>query len=64
MSVQATVQKSFRKTRGGRGFSRGELKEAGLDFQQALKLHLPIDQRRKTTRAENIKALKLFLSKK
>jgi len=64
MSAQATVAKKFGKTRSGRGFSRGELGEVGLDFSQALKMSLPIDQRRKTKRAENVKALKQFLRKK
>ncbi len=64
MSAQATVAKKFGKTRGGRGFSREELREVNLDFQQALRLKLPVDKRRKTKRAENVKALKHFLRKK
>jgi len=64
MSAQATVEKKFGKTRKGRGFSGDELREVELDFQQALKLRLPIDKRRKTTHAENVKALKQFLRKK
>jgi len=64
MSAQATVAKKSGKTRRGRGFSRGELKEIRLDFHQALRLRLPIDQRRKTIRAENVKALKQFRRKK
>ncbi len=64
MSAQATVAKKLGRTRRGRGFSRGELREVGLDFQQALRMRLPIDQRRKTKRAENVKTLKQFLRKK
>jgi len=64
MSAQATVVKKFGKTRRGRGFSRDELKEVGLDFHQALKLRLQIDKRRKTKRPENVKTLKQFLRKK
>jgi ribosomal protein L13E len=64
MSVQATVAGKFGKTRRARGFSRGELGEVGLDFAQALRLRLPIDMRRKTKRAENVKALKQFLRRK
>jgi len=64
MSAQATVAKKLGKTRRARGFSREELREVELDFQQALKLRLPIDQRRKSKRAENVKALKQFLRKK
>jgi len=58
------VAKKFGKTRSGRGFSRGELSEVGLDFSRALKLRLPIDKRRKTKRTENVKVLKQFLRKK
>ena len=64
MSAQATVAKKFGKTRRARGFSKSELREVELDFCQALKLHLPVDKRRKTKRAENVKALKQFLRKK
>jgi len=64
MSVHATVAKKFGKARKARGFSRGELREAGLDFAQALRLRLPIDMRRKTRRAENVKVLKRFLRRK
>jgi len=61
---KAIVKKAFGKTREGRGFSREELKEVGLDFRQALSLHLRVDARRKTEHAENVKALKLLLRKK
>jgi len=64
MSMQATVVKKSGKARKARGFSRSELREVELDFQQALKLRLPIDKRRKTKRAENVKALKQFLRRK
>ena len=51
-------------TRKGKGFSRDELKEAGLDFRRALELHLRIDTRRKTKHDENVKTLKQLLRKK
>jgi len=63
MSVKAVVKKKSGKTRSGRGFSRGELKEAGIDFQRALKLRLQIDLRRKTKHVENVRALKKDLQK-
>ena len=63
MSVKAVVKKKAGKTRSGRGFSRDELREAGIDFQKALRLHLQIDQKRKTKHTENVKALKHFLKK-
>ena len=61
--ITTTVRKSDEIPRG-RGFSRDELKEAGLDFRQALKLHLRVDTRRKTKHDENVKALKELLRKK
>jgi len=49
------------KTRKGKGFSRSELWEAGLDFKLALKLGISIDLRRKTKHQENVKILKQHL---
>jgi len=62
--AEATVLKKSGKIRRGRGFSRAELAEVGLDFQQALRLRLRVDQRRKTRRAENVKTLKRFVHKR
>jgi ribosomal protein L13E len=64
MSTQSRVAKKFGRTRKGKGFSKEELREVGLDFHQALKQSLPIDQRRKTKRPENVKTLRQFLRKK
>jgi len=63
MSVQAVVKKKSERTRSGRGFSRDELKEVRIEFQSAPKLRIPIDLRRKTKHAENVKALKKLLQK-
>lgn len=63
MEIQSIVQKEKGKTRKGKGFSRGELKEVGTDFKQALRLGIPIDLRRKTKHKENIKILKGHLHK-
>jgi len=63
-TAEVIVAKKFGRTRKGRGFSRDELREVKLDFNQALRLRLPIDTRRKTKHEENVKALKLFLRKK
>ena len=61
MKLQPMVLKKRGKNRKGKGFSRGELKEVGLDSRQALKLCIPVDLRRKTKREENIKVLKQHL---
>jgi len=60
MQLQPTVQKKG-KTRRGKGFSRAELKEAGADFRQALKLGIPVDSRRKTKYENNVKILERYL---
>jgi DNA polymerase/3'-5' exonuclease PolX len=55
--IQAIVERR-RKRRAGRGFSREELREVGLSFTEALKLHIPIDTRRSTKHEENVKNLR------
>ena len=58
------VFKKGEKQRNGKGFSREELKKAGLSFKEALRLHIPIDSRRRTAHEENVKAVKNFLGTK
>ncbi len=48
-------------TRRGRGFSLGELKEAGLTPQLARKLGIYVDKRRKTVHPWNVEALKDYI---
>ena len=63
MKIQSVVQKRKDGTRKGKGFSRGELKEAKIDFKQALKLAIPLDLRRKTKHPENVKPIKEHMRK-
>lgn len=48
------------RLRQGRGFSLGELKEAGLSVKEARRLGLYVDERRRSTHRENVEALRRF----
>jgi len=45
----------------GRGFSLGELADAGLTIDEAKRLGIAVDRRRKSVRKENIEALKTYI---
>ncbi len=51
-------------TRKGRGFSKDELKEAGLSTHSAIKLGIKTDSLRKTKHQKNIDELRNFLDSK
>lgn len=59
-----TVRKKSGKKRKGRGFSREELKKAGISVKQALHVGLPVDVRRRTVHGENVKLIKQQLKKR
>jgi len=61
MKIRPIVQKKNDRTREGKGFSRDELKEVGIDSKQALRLKIPIDLKRKTKHENNVKTLKHYL---
>jgi len=48
----------------GKGFSLDELKKAGSSFAEAVRLHVPVDPRRRTVHDENVEALKPILMAK
>jgi len=52
------------KKRSGRGFSPEELKKAGSDMREAVRLGIPVDPRRKTAHEENVEAAKTVLETK
>ena len=64
MAAKSKVFKKGGKQRHGKGFSREELKRAGLSLKEALKFGIPIDSRRRTTYEENVEVVKNFLESK
>jgi large subunit ribosomal protein L13e len=62
--VKPKILKPDGKQRGGRGFSREELKKAGIDSAEAKRLKLPVDKRRKTAHDQNVEAIKTYADKK
>lgn len=58
--VRATVYTPTKKphSRKGKGFSLGEVREAGLSIHEAKRLGVPIDKRRRTLHPQNVERLK------
>jgi hypothetical protein len=61
--LEATVYISmlWRDKRKGKGFSRGELAEAGMTLHDAKIHNIPVDRRRRTSHSWNIQALTALL---
>jgi len=59
--AKARVLKKDGKQRNGRGFSKGELSEAGLSLKDALRRKISIDAKRGSIHKENIETLRTFL---
>jgi ribosomal protein L13E len=65
IAFRPKVLKRNRKQRSGKGFSKEEVKKAGIaSLRDALKLGVPVDSRRGTVYAENVEAVKAFLESK
>jgi ribosomal protein L13E len=58
------VFKNDGKQRSGRGFSRKELQQAGSNPKEVLRLHIPLDLKRRTIHEENVETLKKLLETK
>jgi len=64
MAFKPKVLKKGGKQRCGKGFSREELRRAGLSLKEASKFGIPVDSRRRTAHAENVRVVKTFLEGK
>jgi len=64
ITAKPKVIKKGGKQRYGKGFSREELKRAGLSLKEALRIGIPVDSRRKTAHEENVEIIKTFLESK
>ena len=64
MTSRPKVLRSDGKETEGKGFSRKELKKAGISLTEAVKFHIPVDPRRKTAHEENVEALKPVIEKR
>jgi large subunit ribosomal protein L13e len=58
--IKPQILKPDKRKRMGRGFSREELKKAGINLQEARLIKLPIDMRRRTAHDENVEAIKAY----
>lgn len=58
--ISSTVRRGA-KIRTGKGFSLGELEEAGLSVGEARHLSVPVDLRRSTSYAENVERLQAWM---
>lgn len=61
--IKAIITKSNDKKAESRGFSRTELKNAGLTKQDATKMGIPLDLKRKSAHDENVETLKAHSEK-
>jgi len=62
--VRPKVHRSDGEWVEGKGFSPGELKEAGSSLTDAVRYHIPVDSRRKTVHDENVAVLKPIIDQK
>ena len=61
MADKPKVFKRDGKQRRGKGFSRNELKKAGSNPKEALRLKIPLDIKRRTIHEENVETVKRLL---
>jgi large subunit ribosomal protein L13e len=61
--IKPTITKQNGRQSVGKGFSPNELKEAGVNKQQAKQIGLPLDIKRKSTHKENVDCIKAHAEK-
>jgi len=61
--IKAIITKRNGKKSESRGFSLTELKNAGLTKQDAMKIGIPLDVKRKSMHNENVETLKMHAEK-
>ena len=61
--VKVQILKPDGKQRNGKGFSKSEIKKAGLDSVSARRMGLPVDPRRRTVHDENVESIKAHVEK-
>ena len=61
--IKAVIIRQNGKKAGSRGFSLTELKNAGLTKQDAKKIGIPLDVKRKSAHDENVECLKVHAEK-
>ncbi len=60
--IKAKIEKSDDSgQRNGKGFSKGEIKKAGSNPEDARKIGLPVDPRRRTIYDENVEVVKAHI---
>jgi large subunit ribosomal protein L13e len=64
ITAKPKVFRKAGKQRYGKGFSREELKKAGLSLKEALRFGISVDSRRKSAHEENVEVVKAFLESK
>ena len=64
MTTRPNVIRRRGKNTQGKGFSSEELRKSGLSLKEAVKLHIPVDPRRKTAHDENVETLKGVVKEK
>ena len=63
-TIRPRVHRRDGKQVEGKGFSPDELKKAGTSLTEAVKLHVPVDPRRRTVHDENVETLKPLLNER